>query len=47
MAEELRKMAALLREEDARVKTEKAEKCAGILRASVGLAILKRKLGAR
>lgn len=47
MAEELRKMAALLREEDAHVKAEKAEKCANILRASTGLAILKRKLGVR
>ncbi len=47
MGETLRKLAAKLREDDAAIKTAKAEKCAHVLRAGVGLSLLKQKLGVR
>ena len=43
--DELRKLATMLREEDARVKDARNIKMAHIVRASAGLAMLKRKLG--
>ncbi len=45
--EDLRKIAALLREEDALIKKERTQKMAHVIQAAAGLAILKRKLGVR
>ena len=47
LADDLRKLAGRLREEDARAKAEKNVKCAHIVSAATGLAVLKRKLGVR
>lgn len=46
-AEELRKIAALLRADAAKVAAERDEKLAHVVRASAGLALLKRKLEVR
>ena len=45
MHDELRKVAELLRKQAAKIERRKLEKCAQILRGSVGLTLLKRKLG--
>ena len=45
--EALRKLAANLREEDARRAAAKREKCAHIVIAASGLELLRRKLGGR
>lgn len=45
MQDELRKIAALLRQKAAEEKQHKLIKCAQIVRGCVGLAILQKKLG--
>lgn len=45
MQDELRKLAAQLRQKDAEEKQRKFVKCAQIVRGQVGLAILAKKLG--
>jgi hypothetical protein len=45
MQDELRKVAALLRQKAAEEKQRKFVKCAQIVRGHVGLAILRKKLG--
>jgi hypothetical protein len=45
MQDELRKVAALLREKVAEEKQRKFIKCAQVVRGHVGLAILRKKLG--
>lgn len=47
LADDLRKLAGRLREEDTRLRAEKSTKCAHIVSAATGLAVLKKKLGAR
>ncbi len=44
MTEQLRKLAALLREEHARRDALKREKCAQVLSAAKGLSLLSQKL---
>lgn len=45
MQEELRKLAAELRKEAVAYEQRKMVKCAELIRGSVGLTLLKRKLG--
>jgi len=45
MSEALRKLAALLRQENTRRQEETRTKCAQILTAASGLDLLRRKLG--
>lgn len=47
MSEALRKLATLIRQEEARRQDEKRTKCAQILTAASGLDLLRRKLGGR
>jgi len=45
MQDELRKLAALLRERAKTTKTNKIVKCAQVAQAALGLGILRQKLG--
>jgi hypothetical protein len=45
MQDELRKLAAAVREEKVKAQERKFIKCAQVIRGFVGLGILKRKLG--
>lgn len=47
MQEELRKLAQVIREQAVEYEKRKLIKCAQIIRGSVGLNLLKRKLGRR
>lgn len=44
MSDELKKLAAMIRESAAEYEKVKAEKCANVLRAAVGLNLLNKKL---
>ena len=47
LADDLRMLAARLREEEARVAVDKSVKCAHVVSAATGLSMLKKKLGVR